>query len=173
MDREDLLTSVFVNLRQRLRGLAAGILGNTDDADDALQDAFCRLWQRRERIASNSEAEALSVTTIHNICIDTLRKNARAYTVSIDENRDTGDRADESSADAMTREAMLARVEAIINSRLTPQQQQIIQMRDVEGISFEEIAEKLDMQPSAVRMALSRARKTIRDIYNEERRDDE
>lgn len=73
----------------------------------------------------------------------------------------------------MTREAMLARVEAIINSRLTPQQQQIIQMRDVEGISFEEIAEKLDMQPSAVRMALSRARKTIRDIYNEERRDDE
>lgn len=166
MKRNDLLTSVFTDLRHRLKGLATGILGDSDDADDALQDAFCRLWQRRERIASQQEAEALSVTTVHNICIDTLRRHSHSPTVSIDENRDTSDEVVAADDDGVqAREELFNDVERIVSSRLTDQQQAVLRMRDIEGLSFDTIAESLDMQPAAVRVALSRTRKLIREIY--------
>ena len=85
----DAFTSVFVGLRQRLKRIATGIIGDSDDAEDALQDAFCRLWSRRDRIAGSSEVEALSVTTVHNVCIDALRRQSHSPTVSLDENRDS------------------------------------------------------------------------------------
>lgn len=164
-----MLTTVFTDLRHRLKNLATGILGDSSDADDALQDAFCRLWQRRERISSPKEAEALCVTAVHNICIDTLRRHSHSPTVSIDENRDTSGEAvataDEDADSAQRREELFASVEQIVSSRLSGQQQAILRMRDLEGLSYEAIAESLDMQPAAVRVALSRARRLIREIY--------
>ncbi|MGN1245824.1 MAG: RNA polymerase sigma factor [Muribaculaceae bacterium] len=163
----DALTSVFVGLRQRLRRIATGILGDSDDAEDALQDAFCRLWNRRDLIAGSKDAEALSVTTVHNVCIDAVRRHSHSPTVSIDENRDLPDCIDDSPDEAKEREALLHRVEQIIDRRLTEQQQSIVRMRELEGMSFDEIASALDMQPAAVRVALSRARKAIRSGYLE------
>ena len=58
-----------------------------DDAEDALQEAFCRLWQRRDTINSTREAEALAATTLRNICIDSHPKK-RIETVPIDEQQD-------------------------------------------------------------------------------------
>ncbi len=55
----------------------------------------------------------------------------------------------------------------LIRTRLTPLQQQIIHLRDYREKSYDDIAYELNMQPTAVRMQLSRARKTIRDIYRE------
>lgn len=174
MKKNDLLTSVFVDLRHRLKGLASGILGDSSEADDALQDAFCRLWQRRDRIASPKEAEALSVTTVHNVCIDVLRKHNHSPMVSIDENRDISvEDVNDGEDSILTREDLLRRVEQIISSRLTEQQQVILRMRDMEGLSFEAIAESLSMQPTAVRMSLSRTRKIIREIYIKTRSNEE
>ena len=160
----DALTSAFMRLRQRLRNIATGILGDGDDADDAMQDAFCRLWRRRAPTHGSSEAEALSVTTVHNVCIDALRRQSHSPTVSLDENRDLHDTLDDAD-DTAGREMLLRSVERIIDSRLTEQQRAIVRMRELEGMSFEAIAETLDMQPTAVRVALSRARKLIRDVY--------
>ena len=87
MKEKDTLTSAFVRLRYRLHRIASGILGDSDDADDALQDAFCRLWAHRERIKTAGEAEAMSVTTVHNVCIDFVRRNSRSPMVGIDESR--------------------------------------------------------------------------------------
>ena len=55
MDNET-LTSVFAGIRSRLMNMAGRMLGNEDDAADAVQDAFCRLWQRRESITTRNEA---------------------------------------------------------------------------------------------------------------------
>ena len=60
---------------------------------------------------------------------------------------------------------MIKDVEKIIRTELTPLQQQIIEEREYKGRDIEEIAKRLDMQPTAVRMQLSRARKKIREIY--------
>lgn len=84
--------------------------------------------------------------------------------MSLDENRDLHDTLDDTD-DTAGREMLLRSVERIIDSRLTEQQRAIVRMRELEGMSFEAIAEILDMQPAAVRVALSRARKLIRDVY--------
>lgn len=57
-------------------------------------------------------------------------------------------------------------VKELIEKALSPLQQKILEMKEIDGIEIEEISQKLNMQPTAVRMNLSRARKEIRNIYN-------
>ena len=104
----------------------------------------------------------MSVTTVHNVCIDFVRRNSRSPMVGIDESRDT---IDDNADDALQREHILDDVQRIIAQNLSPQQRRVLDLREVQGLSFEAIAEMLSMQPAAVRMTLSRARKTIREIY--------
>ena len=72
---------------------------------------------------------------------------------------------DDNADDALQREHILDDVQRIIAQNLSPQQRRVLDLREVQGLSFEAIAEMLSMQPAAVRMTLSRARKTIREIY--------
>lgn len=160
---KETLTSTFTELRKNFLRLAMRFLPNKEDADDALQEAFFRLWRHADQIGSREEAEALTVVTVKNLCIDTLRKRNNIPTVELDENRDESvcDQADES----IEREERFRMLERIIELRLTPLQQQILRMKEYEGKKYDEIAEILGMQEPAVRMQLSRARKEIRDCY--------
>lgn len=160
---KETLTSTFTELRKNFLRLAMRFLPNKEDADDALQEAFFRLWRHADQIGSREEAEALTVVTVKNLCIDTLRKRNNIPTVELDENRDESvcDQADES----IEREERFRTLERIIELRLTPLQQQILRMKEYEGKKYNEIADILGMQEPAVRMQLSRARKEIRDCY--------
>ena len=71
---EEQLVNTFTALRKKFLRMASRLLPHDEEAEDALQDAFCRLWPRRDHINSTTEAEALTTTTIKNICIDKLRK---------------------------------------------------------------------------------------------------
>ena len=159
---ESILTQTFTALRKRLLRMAMHILPDEDDAADALQDAFCRLWPRRDSIESEAEAEALTTTTLRNICIDNVRRR-RIDTIPIDEEHD---RCEEHDNDG--NKERYAEVKKIIDSGLTPQQKEIIELKEIEGYSIEEIARKLSSTESAVRMNLSRARKRIRECYRKE-----
>ena len=155
---EETLVSAFTVLRTRLRSIAAHLMPHCDDAEDALQEAFCRLWQRRDTINSTKEAEALAATTLRNICIDQHRRR-KIETVPIDEQHDTLEDDNEN------KEELINEVESIISQELTPLQKDILQRKEYNGESTEEIATSLGMQEAAVRMQLSRARKKIRECY--------
>ena len=159
---ESILTHTFTALRKKFLRIAMHILPDEDDAADALQDAFCRLWPRRDSIDSEAEAEALTTTTLRNICIDNVRKR-RIDTVPIDEDHDRCDESNNSE-----REERYNEVKKIIENGLTPQQKEIIELKEIEGYTIEEIARKLSSTESAVRMNLSRARKRIRECYRKE-----
>lgn len=73
---KETLTSTFTDLRKNFLRLAMRFLPNREDADDALQEAFFRLWKHADRIDSREEAEALTVATVKNLCIDVLRKRS-------------------------------------------------------------------------------------------------
>lgn len=156
------LTSTFSLLRTRLRMIATSILGNDDDAQDALQDAFYKLWKRHHDIDSCQEAEGLAVTAVKNASIDMLRHRVAHPTEQIVERADT---ADDDSDSALEREELYKRVTTIIELRLSERQRDVVKMRDMQGLSFQEIADRLDMSAENVRMTLSRSRKIIRDIY--------
>ena len=152
-----------MRLRQRLRSMAARMTGSEEEAEDALQDAFVRLW---ERPLPDNEAQtaALLTTTVKHLSIDSLRRKNATHQLPIDEQKDSCVNVSEEEADS--EEALFSEVQAIIHQKLTPMQQRILKLRDYEGRSYEEIASLLSMQPTAIRMQLSRARKAVRDVWN-------
>lgn len=161
---ERTILSAFERLHQRLRRMAAYVTGTNDDADDALQDAFIKLWTKRSQIHSPEEAAALATTCVKNMSIDVVRRrNARAETDFELTNEPSEGPPDPSNEI----EERFAEVKALISSRLSRVQQQILRLHDYEGTSYTDIASQLHMQEPAVRMQLSRARKAIRDAYRE------
>ena len=62
-------------------------------------------------------------------------------------------------------------VRAIIDNDLSANQRAIIDMREVQGMEFDDIAIRLGMQPATVRVELSRARKRVREIYRNSRKE--
>ena len=159
---EEPLTTTFTQLRKGFLKLASRFLPDEEDAEDALQDAFCRLWPRRHQIHSSQEAEALAVTTLRNLCIDQVRKE-KVPLMELDAERDS--KPAESIEERIEKEELFREVNELINKKLSPIQQSILRKKEYEGLSFEEIAQELEMQQAAVRMQLSRARKIIRECY--------
>lgn len=105
----------------------------------------------------------MTVTTVRNLCIDTLRREDRVKMVELDVERDT--RMTKSIDEEIERQEQFQAVEAIIDKELSDLQRQILRMKEYEDESIESIAEKLDMQPATVRVNLSRARKQVRMCY--------
>lgn len=167
---KDTLTTTFADIRLRLLHIASRMLGNEDDANDALQDAFCRLWRHKDEISTRSQAEALSVTAVKNLCIDNLRKQKNTYQISIDQNNEAETVTyEDDNADI---EELYDKVNQIIDFRLSDTQKMIVRMRDEEEMSFEIIAEKVNMTEANVRVQLSRARKAIRECYRKLKQDE-
>lgn len=145
---EDFLTEAFIALQGRWK------------AEDALQDAFCRLWGKKYKPKSVGEAIGLLSRTGKNIEIDEYRKAKRRPTVSLE-----GRQMEDEPSDSMEREFMFRKVEASVDRELSELQKKIIRKHEYEGETFEQIAFELGMQPGAVRMQISRARKTLRDKF--------
>ena len=151
MMAEDFLTEAFISLKGRLR------------TEDALQDAFCRLWGRRYKPESLKSAIGLLSRTVRNIEIDEYRRGRQRKMVSIEERQ-----LEDEPGTAMEREALFRRVEASLDEELTPLQKKIVRMHEYEGTPFDRIARDLGMQPAAVRMQVSRARKALREKFRKE-----
>ena len=157
------IITVFTKLRRKFLGMAMAILPNEEDATDALQDAFCKLWPRRDTINDEAKAEALTGITLRNICIDRTRKR-ELPTVPLDEEHDTVD----TETTYKEREERYNTVKAIIDNELTELQRTIVELKEIEGLEIVEIARRQNMTESAVRMNLSRARNKIRECYRKE-----
>lgn len=161
----DILTSTFMRLRERLRANARRMLADDIEADDALQDAFCRLWKHRERIVTDSQAEGLSVIAVRNTCIDTLRR--RQNNLPVDQAE--AELSDSDDGDSL-RDELYRSVKEIIDSRLSERERRVITMRDTMGMDFADIADELGITENNTRMILSRARRTVREIYLSDKR---
>ena len=127
---DEFLVTTFTELRKGFLRLASRFLPNEEDASDALQDAFCRLWPKRNQIHSSKEAEALAVTTIRNLCIDQIRKD-KVDVVELDAERDA--KPSETIEERIAKEELYREVEEIIIRQLSPVQQQILREKEYEG----------------------------------------
>ena len=158
------LINTFTRGRSRLLQLARRLLDSPEDAEDALQEAFCRLWPRADSLRNQAEAEKLASTVVKNISIDQLRRQPDQLTVDVETLSEDTRFSTETEQEQREQYEVVSR---LIAQRLTPLQQRILRGHDMEGRSYEEIAQREGMQEAAVRMQLSRARKTIRECYHE------
>lgn len=153
-------TRLFAGMHARLKLSVRGWLGNDDDAADVLQETFYRLWGRCGSMRNDSEAAAILHTTARNLSIDALRKRTSHPVTEITE--------DVAVADAPKADAdMLAQVTAIIESRLSERDREILYRRERDGWELEDLAEAYGLSEANVRMILSRGRRTVREYYRE------
>ena len=147
-------------LKNKLFRFAKRMLDQTEEAEDVVQEAFIKLWNRRDKLDDYRSVEALAMIMTKNLCLDRIK--AKRYPVENMENH-------RQFLENMPEETKVDHSDLIRGIhqaiKLLPEQQQIIvHLRDIEGYEFEQIAEIVDMNENAIRVALSRARKRIREL---------
>ena len=159
MDLQEFKIKVFP-LKNKLFRLANRLLGDSSEAQDIVQEVFIKLWSRREKLDEYKSVEALSMVTTRNLCLDKLK--AKKYPVDRLDNLKV-DMPDTDIESKIENNELAEKIKNIILT-LPEQMKTIIQLRDIEGYEFEEIAEIVGMNENAIRVSLSRARKKVRDI---------
>ena len=152
--------SMAMPLREKLLNFARSMLRNDVDAEDAVQEAYLRLWTVRSQLDNHPNVGGFAMQTLKNICIDRLR--AEKYNLSLDnvnivENSITPYTYTEQKDSATI-------IRRMIDS-LPETQRRVMMMRDVDGYELEEIADIMGAEAATVRVNLSRARKTVRDKF--------
>lgn len=159
MDAER-FTDIFSRLQSRLRIVARRIVGSDDEAADAVQDVFCTLWRRREEVEDSLSLEGMVSVSLRNRCLNEVRRRSHHPETQLEE----GSYVSSSDTDP---ESLFNEVQTLMEQILSERDRQILLLRDHSGWEFDEIAERFDMTPAAVRMALSRARKGVLKAYRE------
>ena len=152
----------FLPYHRKLYCIAYRLLENAADAEDLVQEAYLKLWDKREGLAIISNPEAFSVTLVKNMCFDLLRSGK--YTLSR-QSVELAEVHNVSQADNFEVRDEAQQVRHII-AHLPVQQQKIVTLRDVKGCSYEEIEQVTGLNATNVRVLLSRARKKIREEFN-------
>ncbi|MCK5701262.1 MAG: sigma-70 family RNA polymerase sigma factor [Cyclobacteriaceae bacterium] len=146
-------------VKNKLYRFALRLLGDSEEAQDVVQEIFLRLWSKRENLSEYRSIEAFAMTMTRNLCFDKLKspsskKEIFDESIGMTDNRTPYTETELSDTMKMVRLAM---------NELPEQQRMVIHLRDVEGCDFDEIAEVTGMSMNNVRVNLSRARKKIRD----------
>lgn len=142
--------------------IAFSVTGNSDDAQDAVQDAVTKLWVNRQRLVSVDSPKAFCLTASRNAAIDLMNRRSRT-TVSTDLIHEKPEDAID-IADRIDAKDSLNRVKSLLQ-KLDPIQREILLMRSHAGLSLAEIAEIKGLTHDNARTILSRARKRLKELY--------
>jgi RNA polymerase sigma-70 factor (ECF subfamily) len=157
MKPEEFNTRV-IPLSQKLLRLAKRLL-SIKEAEDMVQDVMLSLWEKRKELNRIFSIDAYANRMLKNKCLDKLKSHNSIYTISINEGVD---KVSDLNSELDNLEAAHI-IDEIINS-LPYKQRIVVHMREIEGYSMNEIGEVMEMENSAVRANLSRARKKIQSV---------
>mgnify|MGYP001411069121 FL=1 len=147
----------------RLYGFAFRILRNQEEAEDVVQEVFIKLWKMGEKLDGYNSVDALATAMTKNYCIDLLRKQKHDYKGDFNPT-DYQNLTSPSPQEKLENKESGEILNGIIEN-LPDTYKIVIKLRDIEGVSYEEISEKTDQNINTLRVTLSRARKLIRDEY--------
>ncbi|MGB6269700.1 MAG: sigma-70 family RNA polymerase sigma factor [Olleya sp.] len=139
--------------------LAKRLLVSREEAEDATQEVLLKLWSNKNKIENYNNVEAFSMTMTKNFCLDKLKSKQAQNLKIVHSNYKDHNVALQKQVELNDSMQWVAR----IIENLPEQQKLVVQLRDIEQYDYNEIAKMLDMSPTAVRVALSRARKVIRE----------
>lgn len=161
MVARDFKTRVLPVSKKLLR-FATHFLKDEDAAHDVVQDVFLKLWQKRDSLEDIENVEAFAMRMTRNRCLDIIRANR---VVPID--AETDRKMKEETEDVHSQVELSETASQIKNlmKNLPDLQRTVMQLRDIEQLEYEEIAERTNLKVNAIRVNLSRARKKVRDEF--------
>lgn len=157
MEKTEFVNTVMP-FKDKLYRIAKRILISEDEAEDAVQEVYVRLWNSRENLKTYRSPEAFAVTITKNFCLDRLKSKQAGNLKIVHNNYETSDSI-ERNVEAKEGVSLVLK----IMESLPTQQRMVLQLRDIEQYEFSEIAKMLESNETAIRVTLSRARKAVRD----------
>ena len=147
-------------LLRRSAGYAFSLLGERGDAEDAVQQAALRAWERRAQFDEQRPFRAWWYAILRNHCLDELRRRRRAPIAVSADDAGLSSPADESALD---RHALAAAME-----KLPDIQREVLQLRYFGELTYDELAQVLDIPRGTVMSRLHLARKALAGLMTTE-----
>ena len=147
--------------KNKLFRFALRFLGNEDEAKDIVQEVFIRVWNGRDQMAAVQNWEAWCMRITKNLSLDRIRILNKKRTQPIEESFDLQQQSLTPHESTEMGESMLKITQMI--AALPEKQRQVIHLRDVEGYSYQEICEILELDMNQVKVNLFRARNAVRE----------
>lgn len=151
-------SKIWLPLAERFYRVAYHLLESRDDAEDAVQELYLKIFSITGKLIFVRDPAAYGITLLRNICIDRIRRR---------ESRRVEQLEDFMAADAsgperkMTEKDTLARVMKEMD--LLPEKQgMVLRMRALDGLEYEEIARRTGLSQVNIRVLISMARKTLK-----------
>lgn len=154
----------FLPFHPKLFRIACALVGNKSDAEDILQDAYFKLWNKRNELPEIENPEAFCVTLVRNLCLDFLR-SPRAGRRETEIEEVTSLATDSSPEKELETKDKEQQIRQLIN-RLPDNQRQVIRLRGIDDCSMDEIEQITGLSAVNIRVLLSRARKAIREQFD-------
>ena len=157
MKQKEFLNTILP-CKNTLYRLAKRLLVSSDEAEDAVQEVFLKLWKGRDKIDNYRSPEAFAITITKNYCLDRL-KSKQASNIKIVHNNYKNSENIERTIEGNEGVELVTK----IMETLPEKQKMIMQLRDIEQFEFAEISQMLEINETAIRVSLSRARKLVRE----------
>jgi RNA polymerase sigma-70 factor (ECF subfamily) len=165
----DAFRTLFDRYHRRAYALAFGVLRNQDDALDVVQDAFIKAHKYLDKFEGNSSFYTWLYRIVMNLAIDHLRKHRRVRPVELDEAQLEGVEGDDSllpkmlgghPGRALLDKEIRARIDQALGE-LSENHRAVLVMRELEGLSYEEMAQAMNCSKGTIMSRLFHARKNM------------
>lgn len=160
--------------QKQIFSLAYRMCGNQEDAADMAQEALIKVYRNIDKFKGNAKFSTWLYRVVTNTCLDEMKKTKRRQVYSLDDEVETNDgslkREIEDNAPTPEEKAEQAeRKEAIQEAlmRVSDTHRKVLVLRDIQGFSYEEIAQMLECSEGTVKSRLSRAREALRKVLKE------
>ena len=171
----DAFEELIKDYKKSAYNIALRVLRNVEDAEDASQEALIKVYKNIQSFNMQSTFKVWMYRIVVNTCLDFKRKKS-INAVSIDENIDLGGNneihreiADDSgNPDALVEKNFNSKLVNDAVNKLDEDYKTIIVLRDIQGFSYSEIAEILSCNLGTVKSRLNRARKSLKEILENE-----
>lgn len=156
--------SDILPLKNELFRMALRITQNREEAEDVVQETMLKVWNRREQWAQLESIEAFCLTICRNLSLDKLRRMDN-QAQSLGDDIDPTDHSHGSNPEQVAIQNERSEMVHKIINELPERLRTCMQLRDIEGKSYRDIAAILDITEQQVKVNIFRARQTVREKY--------
>jgi RNA polymerase sigma-70 factor, ECF subfamily len=152
--------ALFKKYSKRIFKFGYSILKSTEESENLIQDVFLNLWENRHKVEHDSSIKSYVFTITYNTAISVLRKKAREekffeYLKSLQELHE------EPVIAEIEFNELSDKLDGIIN-KLPQRQKEVYQLHKIEGLTYKQIAERLNISVNTIENHMATALKTIR-----------
>ncbi|MBI2919819.1 MAG: sigma-70 family RNA polymerase sigma factor [Planctomycetes bacterium] len=161
---EEAFRELVERYQRRTYWIAYNMLGNYDLASDIGQEAFLRVYKAIHRFDLKRSFYTWLYQIVVNLCIDHMRKESGQRAARLDDVAEPPDPDAPGAGDRIESSEVRAQVHAVLE-RLQPNYRTVLVLRDLQGMTCEEIAEVVGANNATVRWRLHMARKMFKDAW--------